>query len=197
MKCVRWTQKEEDILLSLAGDLPWSIATRRYNQWATMNGYAKRSKRALYRRVHILGHSTRAAGQWLDTAAIAQLLGVHGETIRRWDRKGWVHVYQQGRKKYINRKSLVQLAKERPQLLAGHDRNSLFLLLEDEVLAARLAATKRKNTGLRAKVLCIETGLIYPSLQAAAQSQWVTRAAITGAVRRGSRCNGYHWKRVA
>jgi len=43
---------------------------------------------------------------------------------------------------------------------------------------------------------CIETSIKYPSLKTAAAHMGVSHGAIGNAIKRGSRCRGYHWRYV-
>ena len=46
----------------------------------------------------------------------------------------------------------------------------------------------------RKQVLCVETGIIYPSICAAEAMLAVSRSGIRSAIRRGGKCFGYHWE---
>lgn len=198
MKSVIWTPAEEEMLFGLTGDMPWTVVCRIYNQWAAANGFAPRTSRALRRRAHINGYVTRSMGQWLDVPTVASLLGFCEETIRRWARCQIIESFRQGKKIYISRKSLRKFAKKSPEYFGKCKRDNLFMLLEDDALARSLSvADERKNHGRAAKVLCVETGRIYPSYRAAANAMWVTRQALTHAIIKGHRSAGYHWKKVA
>lgn len=198
MNGARWTAEEEEILFGLVGDLPWSVATRVYNQWAATNGYARRTARALHRRVNVAGYSIKATGTWIDVPTIAQLLGTSGECIRRWVREGQVDAYREGTKIYIKRKSLRSFARKNHDLFSAKPRDQLFLLLDDQQLAEELSQMPSgRRSGRETPIICIETGRVYSSYRAAAQAVFVSRQAITSAIRRGTPSAGYHWRRVA
>lgn len=55
---------------------------------------------------------------------------------------------------------------------------------------AKIAAS---TTG-RKPVECIETGVVYPSITAAARALGVTESSVGQAVRKGVRCKGHHWR---
>lgn len=198
MNGAKWTAEEEEVLFGLVGDLPWSVTVRIYNQWATSNDYSRRTARALHRRVNVAGYSIKATGTWIDIPTVAELLGKSGECIRRWVREGHISGYREGTKWYIKKKSLRSFARKHHELFSARPRDQLFLLLDDEQLATQLSQMPSgRNTGRETPIVCIETGRVYSSYRAAAQSVFVSRQAITSAVRRGTTSAGYHWRRVS
>lgn len=197
MKAPNWTTEEKEVLFGLVGDLPWSVACRSYNQWAIGKKYVRRTSKALYRRVNLARYSITAAGRWIDVPTIALLLGVSGETVRRWIRDKWLESYKEGRKYYVKRESIRSFALQHPELFNGKCRDDLLMLLDSAVLADELSkCPKAKRTGRETPILCIETGRIYRSYHVAARSHHVSRQAISHAVRRGHLSAGFHWRRA-
>lgn len=192
-----WTTEEEEALFGLVGDLPWSVVCRSYNQWAIGKKLARRTSKALFRRVNVAKYSVIATGKWIDVPTIALLLGVSGESVRRWIRHKWLDSYKEGRKHYVKRENLRSFAVQHPELFNGKRRDDLLMLLDSAGLADELAkCPKAANTGRETPIVCVETGRIYRSYHVAARSHHVTRQAISQAVRRGHLSGGFHWRRA-
>jgi hypothetical protein len=186
------------MLFSLAGDMPFSRIKQVYDSWCNTHGLPIRTDRALRRRLEDNGYSLRSVGEWLTTAMVAELIGTSTLAIARWCNNGWVTVHREGHRRYISRKSLRKLARQRPILFSGANRDNLFQLLEDDELVTSI----RQQYPTRAwaqpvKVRCIQTGKVYPSIKSAALAVYVTPQAIRHAINRGYRTAEYNWERVA
>lgn len=61
---------------------------------------------------------------------------------------------------------------------------------------AKLTEVKRGNYPTSKPVICIETGVVYPSIGAAAIACGVEHGNISRATRQGMKAGGYHWRKV-
>lgn len=194
----KWSERESEMLFSLTGDLPWSFVINAYHGWAAKQNLPYRTPKALLRRVHVKGYSAKAVGEWLDTTAIGQLLGIQGNQIRRWVVKGWIRGHHEGVRWYVSRNDLRDLARRRPGLFQGRPVQDLTQLLCDVELATELSKRhERLRHGRRLRIRCIETGRIYPSMADAGKHVHIGRQALSKAMREGRPCAGYSWKFVA
>ena len=182
------------MLFSLAGDVPWSCVVHAYHRWASAKKLPYRSAKALASKVEKNGYSAKAVGEWLDAAAIAELLGITSGQIRRWIANGWIHGHHEGVKWYISRKALRDLAKRRPGLFQGRPATDLTQLLCDSVLAKELSERhERMRHGQKLRIRCVETGRTYESMAEAGRKVHVGRKALSQAMHRGRPCAGFHW----
>lgn len=194
----KWSERENEMLFSLTGDMPWSAVVKAYHRWATAEKFPYRTEKALLRRVHVYGYSAKAVGEWLDPPAIGQLLGIGGNQVRRWIVQGWIRGHQEGVKWYISRKDLRDLAKRRPDLFQDRPETNLMQLLCDSALAKQLSKSSgRLRLGKGQKIRCLETGRTYNSMADAAEKIFVVRQTLSKAMREGRPCAGYSWKFVA
>lgn len=197
MRPAVWTTEEEEMLFGLVGDVPWSVVVSTFNRWAVVNGYSRRTRRALHRRVNVAGYSIKATGSWIDIPTIAKLLGSSGECVRRWARNGTIKAFREGKKYYVKRENLREFALQHAELFSGKPRDDLFMLLDDEELANQLADLPvGPRLGHERPIMCVETGKVYRSYQLAADTHFVTRQALTCAVWKGTPSAGYHWRQV-
>lgn len=192
-----WSPTELEMLLSLIGDYPFTLAVRHYNKWAIENSYTTRTAGALRVKANKNGLGITSYGYYIDCPAIAQLVGLSGETVRRWVRDGHLIAYREGIKYYVSRKNLRHFARRFPAAFAGLPVATLVELFSSEAVAAEFAAMPpRKVTGKNRAVRCVETGQTYPSLKAAAAAHYVCRQAITTALVKGRTSADVHWRVV-
>jgi hypothetical protein len=196
-----WTRAEIDYLLELAGDIPRNRLQIAFNSWAVANGYPKRSAKAIWVQAARNGISLRAVGSFLTTGGIAQILGINATTI-----EGWLHRYPDlPRTKiknwyYINRRDLRRWARSNMQRFGGIPHANLVQLFEDERLADAIQeAFPTKPQGLEGtakRVICIESGITYPSLSAAARATHISYQAISLSITEKRPSCGLNWKFV-
>lgn len=193
----KYSKEETDKIHELAEDMPFTLLVREYQRWAKEAGYPARSRHALRGRIQRLGYSFRSYGKWLDVMTAAELWQVTGETVRYWTRRGDLSCHHEGFKVYVSRHGLKKLARARPYLFHGIPYDNLLALLDSEKLAQRLSAVKiKKISGRRSRVRCVETGRVFPSVKAAADSIFVTRQSIGHAIWGNRTCQGFHWERL-
>lgn len=87
----------------------------------------------------------------------------------------------------------------------GHGVHGLVEVDREEFRALLAAARERGDDpsatrgGVEAvskRVRCVETGRVYPSIQAAADASDRSRASLSCAIKRGGTCAGRHWELV-
>ncbi len=185
----RWTPAETDYLESLAGEYPMKEIGRRYRRHAGLEGWPKRTDKAIQLKLTALGHPTRVrAGEWLTTGGAADLLGCSCARVEAWFRSKRnseiLNPQWRGKFRYVSRRNWRKLARQRPQALGGFSADQLFALLEDRELAEQVAARYPRPRG-DWRVRCIETGQVWPSAVKAAAELHVSQSAIIIAMRRG------------
>lgn len=200
-----WTQPELDHLDAIAGTVPSCSLARAWNGWASAHGYPSRTATALVNRLKERGHGVSVSGgNWLTAGDIAAIAGIDSGVPWDWIRRfpeiiRPVQRRPRGRN-YIHRRDLRELARQHPRLFGGIEPGPLNCLLEDEDLAAEIAAAHpRRPLQAHQKpkpVLCVETGATYPSLTAAAKAHYVVPSSICWAIKHNSPIAGFHWKRA-
>lgn len=202
-----WTKEEEWTLEDLIGTDVFAVVCQRYQAIARKNGWPVRSKTALHLRVRHLGLSAIATDDNLNTQELARQLGIEPHRVRTWvarysdlkPRKVGIH-YR------LSLQDLRRFALKRPHLFWGVDEIGLANLIGDTYAQHVLRKNQRKD--LRRPVLCVETGVVYPSIYQAARScmrsdyersrkhrPWVCAANIRHALRDPeTTAYGYHWR---
>lgn len=199
MASKRWTPPELEALLSLLGDVPWPLVVERHNDWAKAHGYPERTELAMRQRVQQHRISRRPVGTWITTGLVCELLGVSGETPRRWLEDGYIPSMRFGKGSpfhhYIKREDLQALARKRPHLFGGQTLETLIQLLDHERLAAALVAMEMPKPWQSKPVVCIETGRRYPSIVSAAREVYVSQTRLQKVLDHPNKtAAGYHWR---
>ena len=183
----RWSRAEADYLESLAGDLPLKEIGRRYRRHAGLDGWPRRTDKAIQLKLVRMGLPVRVrAGEWLTTGGVADILGCPNTRVEAWLRSRLnseiLKPQWRGAFRYVSRRNWRRLACQRPQALGGFSADRLFALLEDRELAEQVAARYPRPRG-DWRIRCVESGRIWPSAVKAAAELHITQAAITLAMR--------------
>lgn len=190
-----WTAPELEHLEQLAGDHPMAEVATRYNRWAKANGLPSRTLPALGQAGYNRGVTFRPYGAMVTHQALCTYLGLtKGQAAKLLDQASCRQLRPRGRR-YVTRKELRRLARQHPQWFAGATTANLVQLLEDEKLAEWCKQHQPIRYGRNCSpVRCIETGLVYPSVMAAAAAVFVTRHWLHYSLRTGCRAGGFHWQ---
>jgi hypothetical protein len=90
-----------------------------------------------------------------------------------------VEARREGKRWYISRKSLRDLARQQPEQFAGSSISDLTQLLDSQRLAEQIAALPPTwIPGRPRPVRCVETGEVFPSCEEAGRRFYVTRSAV-------------------
>lgn len=192
----RWTEPELDKLEQLAGDLPMAQTIAKYNRWAKANGFPQRSISAVARAGHKRHLSFRPFGAMVSRQALCTYLGLTAGQGHLLLDIAKCHQLQPGGRRYVARIELRRLARRHPEWFAGAPLANLVQLLEDEKLAEWVKEHQPRRHLNRSPVRCIETGMVYPSVTAAAGAVFVERAWIHRAIRHGHTAAGFHWEYI-
>lgn len=194
-----WTPEEVAVLLELAGDLPWSSVLRGHRQWARKHGYPLRSDGAMRAICERHGATRVSNGEWISTGVIRELTGAGPPRVGRWIRRGQVHARREGRRWYISRRSLRQLARQQPEQFAGIPESNLIQLLDCRRLAEEIAALPPAwIPGKPRPVRCVETGQVFPSCEEAGRRLHLSRSAVyLAAVGKRTHSGGYQFEYAA
>jgi DNA-binding transcriptional MerR regulator len=181
-----WTTDELDTLHLLAGDVPWPELPKIYWNTVRQHGYPRRTSTALRRKCNDLGLQRAAIGKWVNAGLICQLMEVSYEAVQTWMRNGWLPGKRfgttRGHRYYFTRASLRALAQSHPHLFGGLPVSNLTQLFDNSTLAEEIAALGLPKHQQRRPVVCVETGVVYPSISAAARAVYVTPKCISEAL---------------
>jgi DNA-binding transcriptional MerR regulator len=181
-----WSSEELTTLELLAGDVPWPALPQVYWNTVRQHGYPQRTGTALRRKCNDLGLSRAAIGRWVNAGLICQLMEISYEAVQTWMRNGLIEGKRFGETKghryYFTRSSLRALARTHPHLFGGLSTAALTQLFDDPKLAKQVAELGLPKHQQRRPVLCVETGITYPSLSAAARAVFVTPKCISCAL---------------
>ena len=197
-----WTPYELDTLSLLAGDVPWPALPQTYWNTVRQHGYPRRTGTALRRKCNDLGLQRAAIGRWVNAGLICKLMDISYEAVQTLMRNGLLSGTRfggtRGHRYYFKRTDLRRLATTHPHLFGGLDCAALTQLFDDEKLAKRVAELQLPRLQQRRPVLCVETGITYPSLSAAARAVYVTPKCISSALDRPDKTSAsFTWRSVA
>lgn len=197
-----WSTEELDTLSLLAGDVPWPALPQTYWNTVRQHGYARRTATALRRKCNDLGLQRAAIGKWVNAGLICKLMDVTYDALAKWRRTGLLVGKRfgdsRGHRYYFTRASLRALARTHPHLFGGLDRTNLTQLFDDPTLAEQVAALGLSKRRQRRPVICVETGIRYPSVSAAARAVYVTPKCISVAIDRPDRTSAsFTWRSAA
>lgn len=187
-----WSQAERNQLECLIGEMPLALAAKRYNIWATANGYPARTVTAVSSFCNRNNLSTEVVGKMLKARDVARILGICPSRVRYWIRHQWIPAKRSG-SFYVARAQLVRLARSKPYVFYGVSRERLYHLLEDESLAKQISRNWTAPPRLR-PVRCVELQQTWPSVAAAAADRFCHRRSITRAIENGRTCLELHWE---
>jgi hypothetical protein len=208
----RYSPEEIDYLESLVGEVPLGVLVRRHAAWAKARGAPVRSERAIHQFLKSRGHHVEPIGEFVRTSAILEALECSQSMIEGWVARGWIRptlvpskpARNAPRRPSVRRKvrrafrrsDLRAMARERPEAFAGARRGPLFVLLEDEELADRIARDYpvRPSCLLPVRpVMNLETRERYPSIRAAARATGLHATLIRASIEKGHRAKGTRW----
>ena len=194
-----WTPYELDTLELLAGDVPWPALPQTYWNTVRQHGYPRRTATALRRKCNDLGLQRAAIGRWVNAGLICQLMQISYEAVQTWMRNGLITGKRfgdtRGHRYYFTRSSLCALARTHPELFGGLSSAALTQLFDDPKLAKRVAELALPRLQQRRPVLCVETGITYPSLSEAARAVYVTTKCISTALDRPDKTSAsFTWR---
>ncbi len=200
-----WTVQEDILLESLVGRTCPKFLKQVYNRTASRLGYPTRSHAGIKHRMQKLGIGIRPTEENWTATALAELLMIRPSRVYNWIKTHNDLLRAQHYYKFwtITSEGLRNLALNRP---------SLFWDINPEVLEAAIgehatAVVKRVARPPSKAVLCVETGVVYPSIYEAARSRLPSRYGIkfnkllqvrmniVRAIKRGDyTAYGYHWR---
>lgn len=177
-----WSKEEREWLDLYCNDLPpQELICQFRKRWP------HRSEKAI-RSMVLKHHGSILAfnGHWLHCRAVAAILGVSDDRVRKWLQKTelreCLQLQRWGKGLYGHRKDWRRLARKHPEVFGGIERDRLFALLEDENLAADISR-RFPGDGRDFRIRCIETGQIWSSCRHAANELFVNDRTIALAIR--------------
>jgi hypothetical protein len=197
-----WTPEELSILELLAGDVPWPALPQTYWNTVRQHGYPQRTATALRRKCNDLGLQRAAIGRWVNAGLICELMQISYEAVQTLMRSGLISGTRfggtRGHRYYFKRCDLRRLAGTHAYLFGGLDCAALTQLFDDPKLAKQVAELGLPKHQQRRPVLCVETGITYPSLSAAARAVFVTPKCISTALDKPDKTSAsYTWRSFA
>jgi hypothetical protein len=191
----RWTPEDIEVLTDLTGELPWHMVVESFNQLRP-----PRTFMALQKQAKMLGISMQPQGEYISIAVIRTLTGYSNCKILNWIHTQQLPAVARSSAKnsplYVSRKHLRIFAKKNPQHFGGIGRAQLTQLFDSEYLADKIMIMKLPRAMKSYEVVCVETGIKYPSIAAAAKKAFVDKGTIRNAVIKGTPAFGYHYRRV-
>lgn len=179
--------------------MPFAMVVRKWNTWATGNGIPRRTAHGIRKKLRSLGASGRACGSWLCVGDVARMLGKHRSTILLWAQEGLVRHHKNGPHSCVNRDDIIKLARRRPLLFAGVDRDNLLLLLENEKLVSSILERYPCHycgAGRGRRVRWVDTGQVFETYAEAAEAASLHYTSVSKAVREGRPAAGLRFELV-
>jgi hypothetical protein len=188
----RWEADEIKFLESLLDNHSPTMVVERMQTWQSRHGKYIRSRKVITAKAHDLGYDRSLLMDNLSAACLAKALGVSEQAVALWRRKGLKFTqHYKNSLCAIKVADFTEWAKCNPGLLHACDRDSLEYFVGPEILELVPKSNPRHRP-----IQCIETGKIYPTIAAAAQTIGVHEVSLGKACRAGHRCRGYRWQWV-
>jgi hypothetical protein len=174
------------MLSSLAGDMPIPMLVDSYNRWASANRFRKRTQRAIVQHATTLGVNIEVCGAWITSGILIRALGRRAE---KWIETKELLAHMIGCRRFIKRSDLRSFAKKHPERFRGLPLGELVMILDSVPLAEYLIAQGAgPRPGYGRKVVCLETGKVYPSLASAARAHFIHKTTVGKSIRLGRPC---------
>ncbi len=184
----RWTDPELAMLERLAGEIPFPDLVAMMHAQAARQGWPPRTRKAYHCRLAKLGLRARARiGHTLTTGGVAEALGISTDRVVKWLSGRRIREVLQphriGCVRYTTRADWQRLAQVMPEVLGGFSADALENLLQDRALAEQVATSHPRRPMDCHGIRCVETGQVWPNKTAAGRELFVSRKAISAAIR--------------
>ena len=191
----RWTPEDLEVLSELAGELPWQLVVRRFNQRRP-----PRTPMAMQRKAEQLGLSMQPQGEFISIGDIRTFTGYSYEKIYNWIKIGLPAVARSDAKnspRFVSRRQLRRFAVKYPEQFGGIGQSELTQLFDSEIAASRITKMQLPRLTKSYVIECVETGRRYPSIAAAAREVFTHKKNIWNSVTHGTAACGLHYRRVS
>jgi hypothetical protein len=177
-----WSKEQIKFLEDFSGELPFNLLLKKYHEkWPNPN--EKRTERAMYLKLHAMNISAAAKdGEWINTANVSRILGISNKRVYHWIKKRkdvskcLRPIYYQ-RRAFAPRSRWRKVAAKFPELFGGISHEKLQDLIEDTELARQITSCYRYRMD-DTRIMCLETGIVYPSCKEAAREVHVSPKTI-------------------
>lgn len=195
----QWTKEELEALKNYANTGPIQYVVYTYNRWAKNNDKPKRSRNSIEMKLQVLGLSKQSIHQYYTRSHLARSLGIPAGTVISWTKYGLdvVNPHPSCKEGYVTDKSIIQYARKYPQKFGGIPYTNLFLVLGDHELCKYITKTypnRPPQTFMPRRVICIQTGKVYPSVRRAAAENFLCVSSVYKSCKLGKTRGGLDFR---
>ena len=179
----QWSKEELEALKECANTGPTPFVVHTYNRWAKNNDKPKRSRNSIEMKLQVLGLSKVSIHQYYSRTHLANSLGIPAGTVISWTKYGLevISPHPKSKEKFVTDKSIIEFAKKYPRKFGGIPYSKLFLVLGDHELCKFITDNYPKRpsqTFAPRRVICINTGKVYPSVRRAADENFLCISSV-------------------
>lgn len=173
----QWSEAETNKLQELAGDYTIHDVVKRYNAWAVIEGYPRRTQSSIRQRAYRTQTSLKPRFETMTMRGLSQTIGISVQTVYGWYRKGWIKGSQKGefREIYVTVEDFKAFAQKYPKYIRNVDPLTLKSMLGEQITEEVLSVDPHVKQW---QVLDRQTGEIYPTIRAAAKATYYSRSGI-------------------
>jgi hypothetical protein len=175
----RWLPEEINMLQELAGTDEIDSVITAFKSIASKHNWPPKTSTAIRIKMKRLGLSYRPTyGGW-NCTTLAAALGCDRDRVHDWITRGLLKSSRNKEKRHhqITLNNFQEFAKQYPEWLTEIDLFNLETVL-GKAIAERIRSTPKMTRGKKMAVQNTVTGIIYPSLRAAARQEFFEKSTI-------------------
>lgn len=191
-----WSSEEIYYLEEIAGTDEISKIVKRFRLRGRRNGWPERTEQAVLVKMKKLKISFRPTEAGWNCTTLAEILDVSRDRVHDWVARKLLRSDRAKGKRHhrITAKNFICFARNHPEWLTDINQNNLCYILPQPLVNRVLAQTIRTQ-GIKQPVRTNE-GIAYPSLRAAAEGEYFSKAHIRKIAKSGrSTRNGISFAR--
>jgi len=193
-----WSADAVDFLGDIEGMDRFDFIVAKFNKQARKQGWAERSPIAIRVKLKRLGYSIRPTLDGFNCRTLAGYLDVYKDRVHGWVEDGLLVAAPGlggGSSRRIKTSDLIVFATKYPAKLHGIHPDRLKLLMS-RALIYKILTTPPNNTGIKLKVMRMDTGEVFDSIRDASRKTHISRTHVGKMLIAGSPACGITFKRV-
>jgi len=194
-----WSADAVDFLSDIEGMDRFDFIVAKFNKQARKQGWAERSPIAIRVKLRAMGYADVAATlDGFSCRSLAKSLDVYRDRVHGWVEDGYLVAAPSlggGSPRRIKTSDLIIFATKHPTKLHGIHPDRLKLLIPRAVVY-KILTTPHRSTGIKVKVMRMDTGETFGSVSEASRNTHVSRHYLGEMIRNGLPACGIMFKVV-
>ena len=190
---VPWQPEELELIHELAGYQSKEAIARRVQKLDKQKGWPCRTVDAVTVRLFRMGYSKRPIFDNIPRDNLAKLLGVSRDRARSWTRNFRLPSKKGALLVTIRLSDFRRWAYANPSCVAGIESDRLNWIMDDEEFCEKAEASPQPRIGRSVPIVRLSDGKTFTSLRAAARETFISKAALSAALKTGGTSAGSRW----